>query len=146
MLSAGLSHTLPPFAVGASVIVGLPARLPDLDVGPTVASVAAVGLLAWRPAGPIGLELGAEIGADWMLLADADGNPLHEPFLAPRTALRIGWNPPPVGWVEVEPFVRATWIAGRVELLSERNGDRDLSPWVVDVGAMLHFGRTKSAQ
>jgi hypothetical protein len=92
----------------------------------------------------LGFELCGEAGVGLLLFEDRQGEPLGAPVPVPRAAARLSWNSPAVGGVEVEPYGRVAVALGRVELRSDLNGNRDLSPVLADVGALVRFGAGKS--
>ena len=146
VLTGELRERFGAFAVGVAAQGALAARLPDLTAAPTVGTVGGSVLGEWRPVIGAGLELGVELGATWFFFDDEEGNALHEPVPRPRVAARVGWSSPALGHFEVAPYVRGAWMPGALELKSERDGDRELAPWVVDVGTMIRFNTEKVAE
>lgn len=142
VVRADVLRRLGAFSLGLGTTGELPARLPDFEVAPTVASFSMVSLASWRPAAAGGVSVGVELGASLLFLADAEGTPLHPAVVFPRTAGQVAWASPALaglGGVTVEPYVRAAVVFGALELLSSKNGDRDLSPLSVDVGVTVRF-------
>ncbi len=142
VLRADVLRRLGAFSVGLGTTGELPARLPDFDVAPTIASFSMVSLASWRPDAAGGVSVGVELGASLLFLADAEGALLHPAVVFPRTAAQVAWASPALaglGGVAVEPYVRVAVVFGALELLSSKNGDRDLWPLSADVGVTLRF-------